>query len=586
MKRHSFLTLALATVICASTSAAFAAGKQDPNANETKAHRDARMHWWREARFGMFIHWGLYAVPAGTYEGKRTGSIGEWIMHDLKIPVADYAKLQKQFNPVQFNADEWVSIAKAAGMKYIVMTAKHHEGFAMFHTKVDDFNIYDGTPFKRDPIAEMAASCKKQGIKFGVYYSQAQDWHHEGGGAYGGHWDKAQDGDLHQYVQKVAAPQVNELISKYKPAVLWWDTQVDMSPEDIKALTAAFSKDPGLIANNRLGNGVPGDTETPEQYIPPKGYPGKDWETCMTINDTWGYKSFDKNFKPTSVLLRNLIDIASKGGNYLLNVGPEPTGLIPGPEVDRLKEVGQWLKANGSSIYATSSSPYQHLSFDGRATVKGNSLFLNVFQFPETGLVLKGLQTPVLSVRAVATGQKLTVKKADDGSLIIQIPNKIDPISTAIELKLAGAPVVSEPEYVLAPLDNGNLQLNASDAKTEGDTIQVEGENVGFWTNAKDSVGWKFSIPDKNAGKYSVKLRYSCPPEAEGSTFVLEVDGMPTEKTGTITKTKGWSNYTTVPLPGTITLGSGTHTLKVKVLSKPGYAVMNLRSITLTPIKE
>ena len=416
----------------------------DPNANESKGHREARMRWWREARFGMFIHWGLYAVPAGTWNGARTQNIGEWIMHDLKIPVADYTALTQKFNPTLFNADDWVSMAKAAGIKYIVMTAKHHEGFAMFHTKVDNFNIVDGTPFKRDPIEEMTEACKKQGIKFGVYYSQAQDWHHAGGGAYGGHWDTAQDGDIHEYVKKVAAPQVKELLTHYKPAVLWWDTPVDMSPEDIRELTAGFASDPNLIANNRLGNGVPGDTETPEQYIPATGFPGKDWETCMTINDTWGYKSFDKNFKSTETLLRNLIDIASKGGNYLLNVGPEPTGLIPSPEVERLKQMGEWLDKNGDSIYGTSASPFKKLPFEGRCTVEGNKLYLNVFTWPANGLSLTGVKNRVRGAKLLATGKRLKVQKWPDGTISIEKPAKLDPISTAIELDLAGRTEISE----------------------------------------------------------------------------------------------------------------------------------------------
>ncbi len=410
----------------------------DPNANETPAHHEARMRWWREARFGMFIHWGLYAVPAGTYNGARTQNIGEWIMHDLKIPVSDYASLAAKFNPTEFNADEWVAIAKAAGMKYIVMTSKHHEGFAMFHTKVDAFNIYDGTPFKRDPIMEMSEACKKAGIKFGVYYSQAQDWHHAGGAAYGGHWDTAQDGDLHEYVKKVAAPQVKELLTKYKPAVLWWDTEVQMSKEDIKELTAAFPADPWLVANNRLGNGVPGDTETPEQFIPATGFPGRDWETCMTINDTWGYKSFDRNFKSTQTLLRNLIDIASKGGNYLLNVGPEPKGVIPTPEVDRLKQMGEWLDKNGDSIYGTSASPFKKLPFDGRCTVEGRKLYVNVFAWPESGLTLPGLKTKIRGAHVLATGKRLKLIKAADGTVTISKPAELDPISTAIEVDLAG----------------------------------------------------------------------------------------------------------------------------------------------------
>ena len=306
----------------------------------------------------------------------------------------------------------------------------------------------------------------------------------------------------------------------------------------------------------------------------------------MTINDTWGYKSFDTNFKSTSTLLRNLIDIASKGGNYLLNVGPEPTGLIPGPEVDRLKEVGEWLKSNGSSIYATSSSPYQHLPFDGRATVKGNSLYLNVFSWPQDGLKLKGLQTAVQSARAVNGGQKLKVEKADDGTLTIEKPSKIDPISTTIELKLAARPVVVEPEYLLTPSSDGRFRLNAADATLEGSTIQIEGQNVGYWMNAKDAVDWKITVPSPAAGEYKVRLRFSCEPGNEGSTYVIDIDGQASSVTGKVEKTASWSRYTDVDLSGTVSMTSGTHTIRIRVLSKPGNAVMNVRSLTLSPKAE
>jgi len=558
----------------------------DPNANETRAHRDARMKWWREARFGMFIHWGLYAVPAGEWNGARTSGIGEWIMHDLKIPVADYAALAHQFDPVQFNAEKWVSIAKAAGMKYIVMTAKHHEGFAMFHSTTDPFNIYDATPFKRDPIMEMSEACKKQGIKFGVYYSQAQDWHHSGGAAYGGHWDApAQDGDLHEYVKKIAAPQVKELLTRYKPAVLWWDTSVDMSPDDIKALTAAFGADPGLIANNRLGNGIPGDTETPEQYVPATGYPGKDWETCMTINDTWGYKSFDTNFKSVETLLHNLIDIASKGGNYLLNVGPEPTGLIPAPEVQRLKSMGEWLDKNGDSIYGTSASPYKRLPFDGRCTVDGDKLYINVFTWPTGGLTLSGLRTHVKSAHVLATGRKLKVRRVSDGSWSIEKPAVLDPVSTAIELDLVGPPVVVEPDVALEASPSGGFRLGASDAKLNGETIQLQGgrdADIGYWTNPADTVEWRVKL--KAAATFSVSLDASCQPGSEGSTYEIQVDGTPSGVTGGVPKTNSWRDFKTVYLPGSIHINAGTHIVKIVPKSKPGLAVMNLKRLILTPV--
>ena len=577
-------------VACSLTLGGFAssfAQSKDPNAGETKEHRDARMHWWREARFGMFIHWGLYAELAGEYEGKRTPNIGEWIMHDLKIPVADYAALTKKFDPEQFNANEWVSIAKAAGMKYIVMTAKHHEGFAMFHTATDGYNIFDATPFHRDPIAEMSAACKKQGLKFGVYYSQAQDWHHAGGAAYGGHWDPAQDGDLHAYVKNIAAPQVRELLTKYKPAVLWWDTSVGMSTEDIDELTAAFGEDPGLIANNRLGNGVPGDTETPEQFIPPTGYPGRDWETCMTINDTWGYKSFDTNFKSVDTLVHNLVDIASKGGNYLLNVGPEPTGLIPASEVDRLKAVGVWLKANGASIYATSASPFKRLPFKGRATVKGNSLFVNVFEWPAEGVRLRGLKTPIKSARVVATGEKLTLGDDGQGNPMLRTPQRIDPVSTAVEVVLSGPPVVVEPELMIEPRADGTLRLGAAEANLDGRAIQVEGDgekaNLGYWSRRQDTASWTVSVPADKGGRFTATMEYSCDPGTAGSTFELQVDGQPSGVGGTVDATSAWSDYKIVTLAGSLVLSAGKHVVKIVAKAKPHDDVMNLRGFVLVP---
>lgn len=329
---------------------------------ETKEQRDARLGWFREAKFGMFIHWGLYAVPAGTYEGKQIGGIGEWIMHNGKIPVDIYAKYAEQFNPVKFNAEEWVKIAKNAGMKYIVITSKHHDGFAMFKSEASQYNIVDATPYKKDPLKDLAEACKKEGIKLGFYYSQAQDWHHKGGAAMGGHWDKEkQDGSMDEYIDKIAVPQVREILSNYGefPAVLWWDTPCDMNAERAAKLYKVMKElKPNIIWNNRLGGGFKGDTETPEQHIPAQGYPGRDWETCMTMNGTWGYKSYDNNWKSTETLIRNLCDIASKNGNYLLNVGPTAEGLIPQSSVERLAEVGKWMKVNGEAIYGTGPTPF------------------------------------------------------------------------------------------------------------------------------------------------------------------------------------------------------------------------------------
>ncbi|RYG65397.1 carbohydrate-binding protein, partial [bacterium] len=491
------------------------------------------------------------------------------------------------FNPTQFDADLIVSLAKAAGMKYIVVTSKHHDGFAMYRSKFSPFNIYDATPLKRDPLEELAAACRKHGVKFGIYYSQAQDWTAPGGAHMYGQWDKAQEGDLHQYVKTKAAPQVKELLTKYKPVELWWDTPVDMSKEDLAELTAAFPTLPGLIVNNRLGNGAHADIETPEQFIPATGIKGKDWEVCMTMNDTWGYKSFDHNYKSSNSLLHNLIDIASKGGNYLLNIGPDANGVVPQPQVERLQDISRWMKANSASIYATSASPFSKLPFNGRATLKGNTLYLNVFEWPKDGLTLVGLQTPVRGARALASGQKLEVLKATDGTLRIEKPKQIDAVSTVISLQLTGAPVVVIPETIIAPLTDGTYALKAVDAKIDGEGLQVEGpqknQNLGYWTNANDAPSWKVTVPQGTAQSFKVQMEYACEAGNEGSSIVLQVDGVDSNVSATISKTGSWGDYRTVTLDGTLALMPGQHVIRVAVKNKAGNGVMNLRGLNLQP---
>lgn len=382
------------------------------DAPETREQRDARMKWWREARFGMFIHWGVYSVPAGVYHGTNIGGLGEWIQNTAKIPSAEYRNYVGQFNPTNFNAEAIVKLAKAAGMKYIVITSKHHDGFAMFKSD-DPFNIVDATPFKRDVIKELSEAARKEGLHFGVYYSQVQDWNHPGGDVQGrgGRWDTNMAGSFDEYLKNVAVPQVKELLTTYKPEVLWWDTPGRITRVQAQPLYDLLALDPGIIHNNRLGGGFKGDTETPEGFIPATGYPGgRDWETCMTINNTWGYKSTDNNHKPTETLVRNLIDIASKGGNYLLNIGPMPDGTIPQPHMERLLAMGKWLQVNGESIYGTSANPFPRVStntpaatagqggnrgrapvvWDWRATSKLNAdgsgrIYLHIMQWPADG---------------------------------------------------------------------------------------------------------------------------------------------------------------------------------------------------------
>jgi alpha-L-fucosidase len=434
---------------------------------ETPAQRDARMQWWREARFGMFIHWGLYSIPAGTWDGKQIPGIGEWIMNRASIPVADYKALAPKFNPTGFNAHDIVALAKAAGMKYIVITSKHHDGFAMYDSKANDFNIVAGAPFKRDPIRELAEECKKQGIKLGFYYSQDQDWTAPGGAALKTgdhqpptyHWDKAQDGSFQNYLETKAIPQLKELLANYGdyPAVIWFDTPTsDMTPELASEIVKVLNQYPKLIWNNRLGGTYKGDTETPEQFIPAQGYPGRDWESCMTMNDTWGYKSFDKNFKSTETLLRNLIDISSKGGNYLLNIGPDSHGVVPPEEVERLRQMGKWLDVNGEAIYGTqptlfgaeagsfsatekdkNGKPKFIPAWDWRSTTKSDKVYIEIFKWPNGTFHLDKMPRKVTGAYLLAESAHKPIKFNQSGdSLDVQLPGKaLDPIATVLVLE-------------------------------------------------------------------------------------------------------------------------------------------------------
>lgn len=451
---------AQATCLPAGLATQLEAGKMPAlPSTETTAERDQRMKWWREARFGMFIHWGLYAVPAGEYKGKRAERIGEWIMEWANIPRAEYEKFATQFNPVKFDAREWVRIAKDAGMKYIVITSKHHDGFALYQSQVSQYDVVDATPYRKDLIKALATEAKKQGLKFCFYYS-ILDWHHPsayveaaGKDPTAGHrTTKLRPGGKEEYV-KYMKGQLQELITNYDPAVLWFDGEwqdwwTEEDGQDLYRFVRGLK--PNIIINNRVGKGrqgmegmnksdrqYSGDFGTPEQQIPANGLPGVDWESCMTMNTTWGYKFYDDKWKSTETLVRNLIDVASKGGNYLLNVGPMANGLIPEPSVERLAGVGKWMKVNGAAIYGTTASPFSsQLSF-GRATSKLGKIYLHVFDWPADGkLQVPALGKTVGRVYLLATPKQVLKFVEGNNGLTIQVPGKSpDPIATVVVLE-------------------------------------------------------------------------------------------------------------------------------------------------------
>jgi alpha-L-fucosidase len=362
---------------------------------ESQADQDRRV-WWREAKFGLFIHWGLYALAAGSWKGQEVASVGEWIMKRAEIPISEYEQLAVEFNPVNFRAEEWVNLAVAAGMKYIVITAKHHDGFAMFRSECSGYNIVDATPFGRDPMKELAEACDRHGIKLCFYYSQFQDWHHPD--AYGNDWDypDVAGKDYDRYVREKALPQMRELLTQYGSiGLIWYDTPGEITEDQSRQFATVIRElQPGCLINSRVGHGFYDYISTGDNAVPARVFEA-DWEIPATLNHTWGYKENDHNWKDAGELIRLLVNINRKGGNYLLNVGPRADGTIPEPSIRILQEVGRWVKTNGEAIYGTIPGPeFPYEMAWGDVTHKPGKLYLHIFHW-RAAFVLFGLQNRV-----------------------------------------------------------------------------------------------------------------------------------------------------------------------------------------------
>lgn len=464
--------------------------------------KEKRLAWFRAARFGMFIHWGVYSVPAGEWKGQLVAGLGEWIMNRGQIPVAEYEQLPKQFNPVKFNAEEIVRIAKNAGMKYIVITAKHHDGFAMYGSKASKYNIVDATPFKRDPLKELAAAAGKAGLKLCFYYSQTQDWHEYDGVGNVWDWPDESKKNFARYLEDKVKPQVRELLTNYGPiGLIWFDTPRNITKEQSQELVDLVHQiQPDCLVSGRVGHGL-GDYDSAGDNQISVGQVHRDWETPVTMNDTWGFKKDDQNWKAPAILIRQMVQVASRGGNYLLNVGPTSEGLIPQPSIDRLAEVGQWVKVNSDSVYGTAPSPFPYELPWGLVTTKPGKVYLHVFDWPKKELVLYGLKSHVNGAALLANKSKLKIKqtadeKLDHHSLTIQLPIAApDKNDSVIVLDVTGQPMV-DTALVQQPDDSVTLPGYLSDAHksgTEGLRFDSRGV-IERWLNKDEWLAWDFKV--------------------------------------------------------------------------------------------
>lgn len=556
------------------------------------------IQWFKDAKFGMFIHWGLYAKLAGEWKDKRYYGSGEWIMNQAKIPVAAYKEVAKTFNPVKFNGEEWAQLAQDAGIKYMVITAKHHEGFAMYDSKVTDFDIVDATPYKKDPMKALAAANAKRGIQFGFYYSQFQDWYEPNGGKNSWDFDESKK-DYQKYYKEKAIPQLKELLTNYGPlGIVWFDTPGGMTRDE----TQTFVNDlrvlqPKSLFSSRVGHGLGdyrdfGDSEVPATPI--KGA----WESIYTHNDSWGYIKHDMNFKTPVEIIRLLANVASKGGNLMLNVGPDGEGSIPEYSVKFLKETGKWLARNGESIYGSTYGLVPAQPW-GVSTSKPGKQYLHIINRPDQGrLLVPGFQGKVTKVYTLVGGRPLKWKE-EGKDIWISLPDtNLDAANTVLVMEYTGKLAdydLSVPVTVSSQFKENIVEATFAQLKGKAQVKSLTYSHYyGDWKHTicvtdlqetNDAVD--FNIRVTEPGTYKIALEYSCGPESARQEGSMKINGhdflFRTLRTSEFDKK--------APLPfirhviATTTFNKeGEYQISIRPLQN-GKELFKLKSVVLEPVK-
>ncbi len=570
--------------------------------DEPDSARDERVAWHTEARFGCFVHWGVYSALGNEFEGRKGGTYAEHIMRVLKIPRATYLEnVAMPFNPAKFDADAWVRLMHDAGMRYLIITAKHHDGFAMWPSKVSGYNLTAVSAFKRDPMAELSAACKKYGLKFGFYYSHAFDWEHPD--APGNDWDYTNPGGdknrddpnwwsgrrpdflprAQRYVTEKSIPQIRELIAKYHPDILWFDTPGKLPPEENRRiLEAVRAADPHVVVNGRLLRNYGDYQSTADRpaYFPDT--PGH-WEGIPTTNESYGFSKFDTSHKPPEHFIRLLAEAVSKGGNLLMNIGPRGDGTIDLPDQQILRGVGAWMQKNSASIYGCGRTLLSVQNW-GTSTLKGNTLYLHVFRWPKDGkLLVAGLQSEIQSARVLTTGRAVVVKRLNPNDVELTVPGAAsDQVDSVITLDVAGR-VATNPARLLAAKGEATT-LHVFDGQLFGKGVRYgdakrTNDVINSWTSLDGGIEWKVRVLAPT--RFKIAAIYNTAAKDAHGTFAVTVADQ--KLTGRVTPTDIATNFRTDSL-GEIALPAGEFTLSVHAVDLGGTNLMRLRQLELTPV--
>ncbi|MES2462093.1 MAG: alpha-L-fucosidase [Armatimonadota bacterium] len=566
---------------------------------ESMQNHEQRIGWWREARLGMFIHWGVYSDLAGEWKGKEVGGYAEHIQRKEKIPIAVYRKeVAEKFSPTKFDADAWARAAKEAGMGYLIITAKHHDGFAMYDSKVSDYNVVKVSAWHHDPMVDLKAACRKHGIKFGFYYSHAFDWGDAEGP--GNDWEYDNPGGdlkLHggtewykqhpellpkvrRYVDRKSIPQIQELIQRYQPDIMWFDTPHKLPQEEnLRILEAVRKAGPEVVVNGRLMRGM-GDyantADRPAEFPPTTG----DWEAIPTTNESYGYSKTDHSHKSPAHFVQLIAKAAARGGNLLLNIGPKGDGTFDSKDTEILTGVGKWMAVNQESIRGTKRTPLAPQSW-GESTRRGDRLYLHVFDWPKDGsLIVSGLKSPVTRAYLLSDKKRTPLSTERLNSLDIRIqvspdaPDTMDSVVVLETSKIAADASVR----LLAPSSINTLRV--FDGQIRGKTLRfgpgkVTDAYVSPWSDPAESVTWAVRVLQPAA--YDVAVTYDAEPASADGTFSLTVAGQ--ALMGKVAPGK----MQKVSL-GRIRLSPGeSWEIRVLPVSIKGTELMRLRSVILTP---